>query len=259
MPPDPIVLYYTFNPAAPPPERPSAWDIEVKMEDTTVKNRMTAIVQSSKESAQDLSKLDDEVGSSPCSADLISRTATFFRFHSLRSHCTIHTQSVCFCKVLQMTRQNSSRRGWNRSHGIWRVFLEVGRARVPRSVQRSSGGATSSAFLGLKRLSRYKKACVWHQSHESKWVPDRVMLCVFPVLLIVLCFVLCWSCIFVLGCCARSAKHDKKKMMKWAHAGCTRLSMIDRRDPDKADLSTNKIRPPTFNCGCISLQHRHGQ
>ena len=64
MPPDPIILYYTFNPGAPPPERPSAWDIEVKMEDTTVKNRMAVIVQSSKESTQDMSKLDDEVDSS---------------------------------------------------------------------------------------------------------------------------------------------------------------------------------------------------
>lgn len=64
MPPDPIILYYTFNPGVPPPERPCAWDIEVKMEDTTVKNRMAAIVQSSKESTQDLNKLDDEVN--PC-------------------------------------------------------------------------------------------------------------------------------------------------------------------------------------------------
>ncbi|KAI9463493.1 BAR-domain-containing protein [Boletus coccyginus] len=61
MPPDPIILYYTFNPGAPLPERPSAWDIEVKMEDTAAKNRMAVIVQSSKESAQDLSKLDDEI------------------------------------------------------------------------------------------------------------------------------------------------------------------------------------------------------
>ncbi|KAH0834162.1 SWI/SNF complex 60 kDa subunit [Lanmaoa asiatica] len=61
MPPDPIILYYTFNPGVPPPERPSAWDIEVKTEDTVVKNRMAVIVQSSKESTQDLSKLDDEI------------------------------------------------------------------------------------------------------------------------------------------------------------------------------------------------------
>ncbi|KAG9312916.1 SWI/SNF complex 60 kDa subunit [Chiua virens] len=61
MPPDPIILYYTFNPGVPPPERPTAWDIEVKMEDTTVKNRMAVIVQSSKESVQDLGKLDEEV------------------------------------------------------------------------------------------------------------------------------------------------------------------------------------------------------
>ncbi|KAG8215419.1 SWI/SNF complex 60 kDa subunit [Butyriboletus roseoflavus] len=61
MPPDPIILYYTFNPGVAPPERPSAWDIDVKTEDTTVKSRMAVIVQSSKESTQDLSKLDDEI------------------------------------------------------------------------------------------------------------------------------------------------------------------------------------------------------
>ncbi|KAF9235929.1 BAR-domain-containing protein [Melanogaster broomeanus] len=43
-----------------PELRASAWDIEIKMEDTSLKNRMAVIVQSSKESLQDLSKLDDE-------------------------------------------------------------------------------------------------------------------------------------------------------------------------------------------------------
>lgn len=84
MPPDPIMLYYTFNPGVPPAERPSAWDIEVKMEDTATKNRMAVIVQSSKESAQDLGKLDDEVEfPSPCSADLISSYSHFVLFFQI--------------------------------------------------------------------------------------------------------------------------------------------------------------------------------
>ncbi|KAG6336738.1 hypothetical protein ID866_2343 [Astraeus odoratus] len=62
MPPEPVILHYTINPAHPPPERPSAWDIEVKMEDTALKSRMAVIVQSTKDSMQDLNKLDDEVG-----------------------------------------------------------------------------------------------------------------------------------------------------------------------------------------------------
>ncbi|TFK27307.1 SWI/SNF complex 60 kDa subunit [Coprinopsis marcescibilis] len=59
--PDPIVLWYTLNPTIPPPDRPQAWDVEVKMEDTMLKNRMAAMIQSTKESALALSKLDDEI------------------------------------------------------------------------------------------------------------------------------------------------------------------------------------------------------
>jgi len=62
-PPDPVVIHYYINPAQVPPERPSAWDIEVKMEDMTLKNRIMVTVQSSKDSMSDLSKLDDEVTS----------------------------------------------------------------------------------------------------------------------------------------------------------------------------------------------------
>ncbi|KAH7906936.1 BAR-domain-containing protein [Hygrophoropsis aurantiaca] len=61
MPPDPIVLHYSINPGVAPPERPMAWDIEVKMEDTSLKSRMAAVIHTSKESAQDLAKLDDEI------------------------------------------------------------------------------------------------------------------------------------------------------------------------------------------------------
>lgn len=67
LPPDPVILHYTLNPGVPPQERPSAWDIEIKIEDTTLKSRMAVIVQSSKESMQDLSKLDDEVNYMPLS------------------------------------------------------------------------------------------------------------------------------------------------------------------------------------------------
>ena len=61
MPPDPVIIHYTLDPTIPPPERPSAWDIELKTEDTNLKNRMAVSVQVSKESMQDLTKLDDEI------------------------------------------------------------------------------------------------------------------------------------------------------------------------------------------------------
>jgi SWI/SNF-related matrix-associated actin-dependent regulator of chromatin subfamily D len=61
MAPDPIILHYTVDPAVAPPERPSAWDVEVKTEDGAMKSRMTNVMQTSKESAQELTKLDEEV------------------------------------------------------------------------------------------------------------------------------------------------------------------------------------------------------
>lgn len=166
MPPDPIILYYTFNPGVPPPDRPSAWDVEVKMEDAAVKSRMAVIVQSTKESTQDLGKLDDEVDLSAILRRFDLTYSHYFRFRSLRSHCTTHTQSACFCKVLQTIQQNLSRHGWNRSRGIWRAFLVVDRAKVPPFVRRSFVGVISSGFPGWKKQSPYKKACVWLQSRE---------------------------------------------------------------------------------------------
>lgn len=62
--PDPLVLHYTINPAVPSPERPSAWDAEIKMEDTSMKTRMAVMLQTSKESSQNIAKLDDEVSDS---------------------------------------------------------------------------------------------------------------------------------------------------------------------------------------------------
>jgi SWI/SNF-related matrix-associated actin-dependent regulator of chromatin subfamily D len=61
MPPDPVVLHYTVNPAVMPLERPSAWDVEIKMEDVAMKTRMATMVLASKESTQELTKLDEEI------------------------------------------------------------------------------------------------------------------------------------------------------------------------------------------------------
>uniref|UniRef100_A0A8H7XP97 DM2 domain-containing protein n=1 Tax=Psilocybe cubensis TaxID=181762 RepID=A0A8H7XP97_PSICU len=58
---DPIILHYTVNPTIQPPERTSAWDVEIKMEDTALKNKMAVTVSTSKESAQALLKIDEEI------------------------------------------------------------------------------------------------------------------------------------------------------------------------------------------------------
>ncbi|KAJ6581302.1 SWI/SNF complex 60 kDa subunit [Mycena capillaripes] len=59
--PDPIILHYMINPTIPAPERPMAWDVEVKTEDVALKGRMAVMVQANKESAQNLTKLDEEI------------------------------------------------------------------------------------------------------------------------------------------------------------------------------------------------------
>ncbi|KAI0632673.1 SWI/SNF complex 60 kDa subunit [Trametes polyzona] len=62
MPSDPIVLHYTLNPSVPPPEKPSAWDVEVKVDDANLKGRMQHVVVSmAQDSARDLTKLDEEI------------------------------------------------------------------------------------------------------------------------------------------------------------------------------------------------------
>ncbi|KAJ7623357.1 SWI/SNF complex 60 kDa subunit [Roridomyces roridus] len=59
--PDPIVLNYMVNPTIPAPERPMAWDVELKMEDAALKGRMAVMVQASKESMQNMATMDDEI------------------------------------------------------------------------------------------------------------------------------------------------------------------------------------------------------
>lgn len=61
LPPDPVILNYTLNPLVAPPERPLAYDVELKTEDTSMKSRMAVTVAASKESAQTLLKIDEEV------------------------------------------------------------------------------------------------------------------------------------------------------------------------------------------------------
>lgn len=60
--PDPIVLHYTLDPNLPPPEKPVAYDVEVRVEDASLKSKMThVILNMAPETAKELSKLDEEV------------------------------------------------------------------------------------------------------------------------------------------------------------------------------------------------------
>ena len=70
--PNPVVIYYTINPSVPPPERPSAWDIELKLEDVALKSKMQAVtLNASRDTLRELTKLDDEVRSSAMSSFIL--------------------------------------------------------------------------------------------------------------------------------------------------------------------------------------------
>ena len=61
-PPEPIILHYTLNPTVAPPEKPAAWDVEVKVDDSNLKGRMQHVVMSmAQDSAKELTRLDEEV------------------------------------------------------------------------------------------------------------------------------------------------------------------------------------------------------
>ena len=62
MPAEPIVLHYTLNPSVPPPEKASAWDVEVRTDDLGLKTRMNhVLVGVAQDTAKELLKIDDEV------------------------------------------------------------------------------------------------------------------------------------------------------------------------------------------------------
>ena len=62
VPPDPIVLHYMINPATAPPERPTAWDVEIKLEDLSLKHRMKSVtLDANQATLKTLGDIDDEV------------------------------------------------------------------------------------------------------------------------------------------------------------------------------------------------------
>ena len=64
MAPDPIMLHYMINPATVPPERHTAWDVEVKLEDLSLKHRMKNVtLDANQATLKTLGDIDDEVRS----------------------------------------------------------------------------------------------------------------------------------------------------------------------------------------------------
>ncbi|KAF5369594.1 hypothetical protein D9758_002651 [Tetrapyrgos nigripes] len=60
-PPQPVILHYTIDPSVLPPERPQAYDVEIKMEDSALKGRMAVMLNTNKDTAANLQKMDEEI------------------------------------------------------------------------------------------------------------------------------------------------------------------------------------------------------
>lgn len=74
-PPDPVILHYVIKPNETPSPSPQMWDIEVKMEDASLKSRMNqVIVNMSNEAMRDIAKYDEEVGANyfSCNESLLT-------------------------------------------------------------------------------------------------------------------------------------------------------------------------------------------
>ena len=56
-----LVLHYMINPATAPPERPTAWDAEIKSEDLSLKHRMGVTLDTNQATLKALGDIDDEV------------------------------------------------------------------------------------------------------------------------------------------------------------------------------------------------------
>lgn len=70
-PPEAITIHYTINPQQPPPERPQALDIEVKMEDLALKAKMTNVtVGVQKEGVREIMQIDEKASFDPSTGSL---------------------------------------------------------------------------------------------------------------------------------------------------------------------------------------------
>ncbi|TFK97535.1 SWI/SNF complex 60 kDa subunit [Pterulicium gracile] len=60
-PPDPILLHYTIDPSLPPSEKPVAWDVEIRTEDVSLRQKISTVLNHTKESGEELGRLDEQI------------------------------------------------------------------------------------------------------------------------------------------------------------------------------------------------------
>ena len=164
---DPLVLHYTIDPSQPPPEKPAAYDVEMRIEDSTLKTRMSHVVTNmTPESAKELAKLDDEVYSCFIFTSLplkIYLIAIYYRSLCMSSLSKTPTSNEPSFSPSHPTLETSFRRGLSLSRVTLRLSWEAALAKVRRSDRMIYAEASISGCHGLKRLWRFRKACDWPQ------------------------------------------------------------------------------------------------
>ena len=134
MPPDPIVLHYVINPTAAPPERPTPWDVEVKLEDLALKHRMKSVtLDANQATLKTLGDIDDEVRCARVPPSFCQHGFSFpARSQCTYSHYTTLPTSPRSSGRFHRNPQSSFKPGWPLNLGIWRPFWEVGYRTVLR-------------------------------------------------------------------------------------------------------------------------------
>lgn len=161
-PPEPIVLRYSFDPSVSPPEseRPSAWDVEIKMEDAALKSRMGVMLHMNKDSTVALGKMDEEVGHVICRVIMCCIDFLFHRSLSSPSHYTTHISNELSSNHLPTIQQSLFKRGWNLSPEIWKAFWGPVHRKGLLYARKNYGGANSSVYHGLKRCAGYSNGII---------------------------------------------------------------------------------------------------
>lgn len=155
MPPDPIVLHYVINPATAPAERPTAWDVEVKLEDLSLKHRMKSVtLDANQATLKTLGDIDDEVRSRSRTIHLVS--ASFLHTAQIAVHIQSLHNSVTKSTFLRSFSQKPAE------------FIQTWLASQSRDLETVLGsGISDGATIRLEDLKR-------SEFFKLPWVEEAV-------------------------------------------------------------------------------------
>lgn len=128
MPPDPVVLHYLIDPSFAASERPSAWDVEVKLDDLSLKNRMkNATLDANPATTKTLTEIDDEVRHPfpygiPSHTVIVPVSLKFYRLRYISNPFTMLSSNEHSSAHSPKTLQSSFRHGSLPSLGTWKQY-----------------------------------------------------------------------------------------------------------------------------------------